>query len=209
MSLRYGLICSNAGFLGNPVAEGMFGETGLAMANVFLIPLRIMMWSSGLGIYTGNNDWKSTVKKVITHPCILACLAGVLIMCLQVPIPAVPKNVIQTIGRCNTALSMMVIGMILAGADIRLLFDQEVLAYSVLRLAVMPALVYGVCRLFSMPSLVTGICVVLTGMPAGATTSILASKYHADEIFATKLVVVSTVLSMVTIPLWSMALAEI
>lgn len=130
-------------------------------------------------------------------------------MCLQVPIPAVPKNVIQTIGRCNTALSMMVIGMILAGADIRLLFDQEVLAYSVLRLAVMPALVYGVCRLFSMPSLVTGICVVLTGMPAGATTSILASKYHADEIFATKLVVVSTVLSMVTIPLWSMALAEI
>lgn len=209
MSLRYGLICSNAGFLGNPVAEGIFGETGLAMANVFLIPLRIMMWSSGLSIYAGNNDWKGMIKKVITHPCILACLAGVLIMCLQLPVPAVPKNLIQTIGRCNTALSMMVIGMILAGADMRLLFDREALAYSVLRLAVMPALVYGVCRLFSMPPLVTGICVILTGMPAGATTSILASKYHADEIFATKLVVISTLLSMVTIPLWSMALAPV
>lgn len=207
MSLRYGLICSNAGFLGNPIAEGMYGETGLAMANVFLIPLRIMMWSSGLAIYTRSTDWKGTVKKVITHPCILSCLLGIAVMCLQIPIPAVPVGIIQTIGRCNTALSMMVIGMILAEADLRLLFDKEVLMYSVLRLVMMPALVYSICRLLSMPSIVTGICVILTGMPAGATTSILASKYHADEIFATKLVVASTVFSMVTIPLWGVALA--
>ena len=188
MSLRYGVICSNAGFLGNPIAEGMFGETGLA-------------------IYTRSTDWKGTVKKVITHPCILACLLGIGAMCLQISIPDMPGNVIQTIGRCNTALSMMVIGMILAEADIRLLFDREVIAYSLLRLAVMPGLVYVVCRLFSVPSLVTGICVILTGMPAGATTSILASKYHADEIFATKLVVASTIFSMVTIPLWGVAVA--
>ena len=207
MSLRYGVICSNAGFLGNPIAEGMFGETGLAMVNVFLIPMRIMMWSSGLAIYTRSTDWKGTVKKVITHPCILACLLGIGAMCLQISIPDMPGNVIQTIGRCNTALSMMVIGMILAEADIRLLFDREVIAYSLLRLAVMPGLVYMVCRLFSVPSLVTGICVILTGMPAGATTSILASKYHADEIFATKLVVASTIFSMVTIPLWGVAVA--
>lgn len=207
MSLRYGMICSNAGFLGNPIAEGMFGETGLAMANVFLIPMRIMMWSSGLAIYTRSTDWKGTMKKVITHPCILACLLGILAMCLRISMPALPGSVIQTIGRCNTALSMMVIGMILAEADIRLLFDREVLVYSALRLVLMPALVYLVCRLLTMPSLVTGICVILTGMPAGATTSILASKYHADEIFATKLVVASTLLSMVTIPLWGVVLA--
>lgn len=207
MSLRYGLICSNAGFLGNPVVEGMFGEAGLAMANMFLIPLRVMMWSSGLAIYTRSSDWKGTVKKVVTHPCILACVLGVLIMCLRIPMPGLLMNVFQIIGRCNTALSMMVIGMILAKADLRLLFDREVLFYSLLRLAVMPGLVYAVCRLISAPYLVTGICVILTGMPAGATTSILASKYHADEIFATKLVVASTVLSMITIPFWGVVLA--
>ncbi len=206
MSLRYGLICSNAGFLGNPVVEGMFGEMGLAMANMFLIPLRVMMWSSGLAIYTRSSDWKGTIKKVVTHPCILACVMGILVMCLQISLPDILMNVFQTIGRCNTALSMMVIGMILAKADLRLLFDREVLFYSILRLAIMPGLVYGVCRMFSMPYLVTGICVILTGMPAGATTSILASKYHADEIFATRLVIASTILSMITIPLWGMVL---
>lgn len=209
MNLQYGMICSNAGFLGNPIAEGMFGETGIAMANVFLLPLRIMMWSSGLAIYARSNDWKANIKKVITHPCILSCLLGIVIMCLQISIPTVLNNVIQTIGRCNTALSMLIIGMILAQADLRLLFDMEVFTYSVLRLVMMPALVYGMCRLFSIPYLVTGICVILTGMPAGATTSILASKYHADEVFATKLVVGSTVLSMVTIPLWSLVVVTV
>ncbi len=209
MSLRYGLICSNAGFLGNPVVEGMFGEMGLAMANMFLIPLRVMMWSSGLAIYTRSNDWKGTIKKVVTHPCILACIAGILVMSLQISLPDILADVLQTVGRCNTALSMMVIGMILAKADLRQLFDREVLLYSVLRLVLVPGLVYGVCRILSMPYLVTGICVILTGMPAGATTSILASKYHADEIFATRLVIASTVLSMITIPLWGMVLTAV
>ena len=198
MSLQYGVICSNAGFLGNPVAEGVFGPIGLAMASVYLIPMRIMMWSSGIAIYTQSTDWRGTVKKVVTHPCIIACVLGLLLMVSQWQPP--------TIGNCNTALSMMVIGMILEEADLRTLFDREVCAYSFLRLIVMPAVLYGLCLLLHVPALVTGVCVLLTAMPAGATTSILASKYHADELFATKLVVTSTVLSMVTIPIWNMIL---
>lgn len=206
MSLQYGVICSNAGFLGNPVAEGVFGSIGLAMASIFLIPMRIMMWSSGIAIYTQSTDWKGTLKKVATHPCIIACFVGLILMLTQWQLPAVAENTITTIGNCNTALSMMVIGMILADANIFALFDKEVLAYSLLRLLVMPVALYAVCLLLKVPALVTGVCVILTGMPAGATTSILASKYHADEIFATRLVVASTILSMVTIPIWSILL---
>lgn len=206
MSLQYGVICSNAGFLGNPVAEGVFGSIGLAMASIFLIPMRIMMWSSGIAIYTQSADWKGTLKKVATHPCIIACFAGLLLMLTQWQLPAVAEKTITTIGNCNTALSMMVIGMILADADIRALFDKEVLSYSLLRLILMPLVLYGICLFFHVPALVTGVCVILTGMPAGATTSILASKYHAGELFATRLVVASTILSMATIPVWSMML---
>ena len=206
MSLQYGVICSNAGFLGNPVAEGVFGSIGLAMASVFLIPMRIMMWSSGIAIYTQTTDWKATLKKVVTHPCIIACFLGLILMLTQWQMPAVAEKTIVTIGNCNTALSMMVIGMILADADVRSLFDKEVFAYSFLRLILMPLALYAVCLLCHVPALVTGVCVILTAMPAGATTSILASKYHADELFATKLVVASTILSMITIPVWNMIL---
>ncbi len=206
MSLQYGVICSNAGFLGNPVAEGVFAAMGLAMASIYLIPMRVMMWSSGIAIYTQSKDWRATAKKVATHPCILACVLGLILMIGGLNLPELVLRPLSTIGNCNTALSMMVIGMILADADLRTLFDREVLGYSLLRLVLMPLALYAACLLLRLPALVSGVCVILTAMPAGATTSILASKYHADELFATKLVVASTVLSMITIPAWSVLL---
>lgn len=206
MSLQYGLICSNAGFLGNPVAEGVFGSIGLAMASIFLIPMRVMMWSSGIAIYTQSTDWKATFKKVVTHPCILGCFIGLILMVSQLSMPAFMTSTITAIGNCNTGLSMMVIGMILADANIFTIFNKEILAYSLIRLILMPVTLFAICKALSVPALVTGVCVLLTAMPAGATTSILASKYHADELFATKLVVASTVLSMITIPVWSLIL---
>ncbi len=209
MSLQYGLICSNAGFLGNPVAEGVFGAIGLAMASIFLIPQRIMMWSSGIAIFTQSTDVKATLKKVVTHPCIIACFVGLALMISQWTPPEVITKTITTIGNCNTAFSMMVIGMILTDADIMSLFNFEVLRYSFLRLIIMPAALFGICTLLGIPSLVTGVVVILTAMPAGATTSILASKYGCDEIFATKLVVASTILSMVTIPVWNIILTSV
>lgn len=206
MSLQYGLICSNAGFLGNPVAEGIFGPIGLAMASIFLIPMRVMMWSSGIAIYTQSTDWKATCRKVVTHPCIIACLLGLILMITQITLPRFVNSTIAAVGNCNTGLSMMVIGMILADANILTIFNKEILFYSLIRLILMPAALFGICTALSVPSLVTGVCVILTAMPAGATTSILASKYHADELFATKLVVASTILSMLTIPVWNIIL---
>lgn len=206
MSLQYGVICSNAGFLGNPVAEGLYGSVGLAMASVYLIPMRIMMWSSGIAVYTKSTNWKSICRKVLTHPCIIACVLGILLMGTGYQLPEVIEKPLTYIGNCNTALSMMVIGMILYGNNLLKMVDGKVLCYCLMRLVIMPLLLLFVCQLLKMPSLVTGVCVTLTAMPAGATTSILASKYQANEFFATKLVLVSTILSMVTIPAWQMVL---
>lgn len=61
--LQYGTICSNAGFLGNPIAEGIYGAEGLVLASVYLIPQRIMMWSSGLAVFSGSSDKMKTLKK--------------------------------------------------------------------------------------------------------------------------------------------------
>mgnify|MGYP002111596747 CR=1 FL=1 len=83
--LQYGTICSNAGFLGNPIAEGIYGAEGLVLASVYLIPQRIMMWSSGLAVFSGSSDKMKTLKKVVTHPCILACVLGIILMVTGLP----------------------------------------------------------------------------------------------------------------------------
>ena len=204
--LKYGIICSNAGFMGNPIAEGVFGSMGLTLASIYLIPQRIMMWSEGIAIFTEAPSKKELTKKVITHPCIIACGIGIVLMLTGWTPPVFVNEVITSVSNCNTAMSMMVIGMILADADPRTLVDKDIIFYTVLRLAVMPFLVWIPCQLLGVDSLVKGVSVLLAAMPAGATTSILASKYDGDAEFAVKLVVFSTAASLISTPLWSMIL---
>lgn len=206
-NLSYAMICSNAGFLGNAVTEGVYGATGLMLTSIYLIPQRIMMWSEGLAIFSGESNRRAAVKKVVTHPCVIACMLGLLAMALKVPVPAILQTPIQSIGRCNTPLTMMMIGMILSEIGGKALVDRTILRFTVHRLVLMPLVVYLVCRLLPVGSTVTGVSVLLAAMPAGATTTMLASKYGRDPEFATKLVVFTTLCSVPAIFIWSVALS--
>jgi Predicted permeases len=207
--LQYATICSNAGFLGNPVAEGVFGSMGLSYASIFLIPQRIVMWSAGLSYFTESPDRKTLIKKVATHPCIIACAVGLILMLTQFQLPSFLLSAVESLSSCNTAMSMLVIGMILAEVDLKAMFDKKVLYFTVFRLVLIPVIVFIPCLLLNMAPMVTGACVLLTAMPAGATTSILASKYEGDAVFATKVVVFSTVASLITTPIWSIILTSL
>ncbi|MBR6767149.1 MAG: AEC family transporter [Clostridia bacterium] len=204
--LRYGIICSNAGFLGNPVAEGVFGAEGLLLASVYLIPLRIMMWSEGIAIFSGVNDRKAAVKRVITHPCVVACAVGIFLMLTKLPVPELILAPVQTIGKCNTALSMLVIGMILADVRPRELLDRDLALYSLHRLVFIPLALMVALKLLGVDPLITGVSVLLAAMPAGTTTAMLADKYGCDPQFATKMIIFSTLCSIPAISLWSLIL---
>jgi predicted permease len=204
--LQYGTVCSNAGFMGNPIAEGVYGGEGLMYASIFLIPQRIVMWSAGVSYFTESPDRKTVVKKVATHPCIVAVYIGMFFMITQLQLPVFLENTIRNVGSCTTTVSMVLIGTILAEVKPGTIFDRGIVKYTVIRLILIPLLVFAGCRLFSVDPLLSGVSVLLTGMPAGSTTAILAAKYDGDYIFATKCVVVTTLLSLITIPLWCMVL---
>ena len=206
--LMYATVASNSGFLGNPVAEGVFGSMGLALASVYLIPQRIVMWSAGVSYFAKGNNRREVVKRVVTHPCILAVLVGIVCMLTQVSLPSFLDMALRDIGNCNTAMSMMVIGTILADVKPREILDRSILIFSVLRLILLPLVVYGVCLGVGIDGLVTGVSVLLTAMPAASTTAILAAKYDGDAIYASKCVVLTTVLSLLATPVWSMILLK-
>lgn len=204
--LQYGTVCSNAGFMGNPIAEGVYGAEGLMYASIFLIPQRIVMWSAGVSYFTESPDRKTVVKKVLTHPCIIAVYIGLILMITRLPLPVFLQNTIRSIGGCTTTISMVLIGAILAEVEPGSILDRGIVKYALIRLFLLPLLVYLSCRVFYVTPFLSGVSVLLTGMPAGSTTAILAAKYDGDYIFATKCVVVTTLLSLVTIPLWCMVL---
>ena len=206
--LRYATICSNAGFLGNPIAQGVFGMMGLTLASIYLIPQRIMMWSEGVSVFTEAPTKKEMLKKIFIHPCIIACEIGIVLMLTGWRPPHFLEETITSVSNCNTAMSMLVIGMILADADPKTIIDKDVLFYTFIRLLIIPFCVFIPCWLLHTDSLVMGVSVILAAMPAGATTTILASKYDCEEEFSVKLVVFSTAASLITTPLWNMILLK-
>ena len=205
--LQYATICSNAGFIGNPLMEGIWGMEGLAMASVYLIPLRVMMWSNGLAVFSGESDRKTVIRRVLTHPCILACALGIVLLLTGFRLPDAVLAPVKSIGQCNTAMSMLVIGMILERMELRSFLDRDALLFSLHRLILLPGIVFLILRLLPLDAEVVKISTLLTAMPAGATTSILAEKYGMEPEFATKIVIVSTLLSLPTIFCFTLLLA--
>ncbi|MFQ6793313.1 MAG: AEC family transporter [Thomasclavelia sp.] len=197
--LQYGTICSNAGFMGSPLIQGLYGLDGLLFASIYLIPQRIVMWSGGVACFSDAKG-KDVIKKVITHPCIVAVFIGMVLMISQVQLPNFITVSIQSLSNCTMALSMIVIGGILAEIRFKDVLNKLTIYYSVIRLLVIPILVLIPCVLLSLPSLVTAVATVLAGMPAGSTTAILAEKYQGDAKLAVEIVFLSTALSLFTIP---------
>lgn len=207
--MQYATVASNAGFLGNPVAEGVFGSMGLALASVYLIPQRIVMWSAGVSYFTGDSERFSLnarvhmLRRIITHPCIIAVAVGLVFMLGQIQLPSFLDAALKDIGNCNTAMSMLVIGTILADVRPRDMLDRSIFLFSGLRLILIPLIVYAGCLACAVEPLATGVSVLLAAMPAASTTAILAAKYDGDAAYASKCVVTTTVLSLLTTPVWS------
>ena len=204
--MQYATMVSNAGFLGNPIAEGVYGATGLMFASVYLIPPRIVMWSAGLSLFTDCPSKKDVVKKVLTHPCIIAVYIGMALMITQITLPSFLGTTVKSLGGCTTSLSMILIGTILAEVDFKTILSKTMLYFTAIRLIGIPLLVLLACRACHVDTLLTGVSVLLAGMPAGSTSAILAKKYDGDYIFATKCVVFTTFMSLFTIPVWCMFL---
>ena len=206
--LKYATLCSNAGFLGNPLVEGIYGSMGLLYASIFLIPQRIVMWTAGVSCFTTAKG-KDVIKKLITNPCIIATIIGLLIMIFQIPLPDFATKTIKAISSCTTVMSILVIGSILSDFPIKEVFSKLTAYYSFLRLIVLPALCAIICVIVRLPILVTCVASVLVGMPAGTTTAILAEKYGGDSKLGVQLVFLSTLCSLITIPILVMVLEKV
>ncbi len=202
--LQYCTIVPMSGFLGNPIAEGIYDELGVLYTSIFLIPMRVVMWSVGTTYFVADAevDKKKVLKNVATHPCLVAIYLGLFFMITQIQLPSVVTETVRYIGNCNSALTMFIVGTILADVKLTTIFNRDTITFSVFRLAILPAIALGVGRLLGLDSVSLGVSVLMTGMPAGATAAIFAARYKSDAPFATKCVVMTTLVSMITLPLW-------
>lgn len=203
--LRYSTLISNAGFAGLPQAHAAYGEVGLFYGSVYIFPQTVFMWTAGISLFV-QADRRTKIKRILLNPCILAVFLGLPIMLLQFTLPEPVVMAVNTIGDCTTPLSMIVIGMTLADIPLRSVVNRDTLLLCFFRLIGIPGLVLAALRLLGADPMLIGVSVLLTSMPVGATAPVLAQKYGVDHVFASQCVFLSTVLSLVTVPLLTLFL---
>ncbi len=206
--LSYGIICSNSSFVGLPVARLLFGDLGVIYTSMFQIPLRFTMWTAGLSLFTSVSR-KDAFRKLVRHPCIIAVFAGLLLMAAPVSLPGFLDSAVASVSSCTVPVSMFVIGTILADAPIRSMFSKPVLWYTCLRLVLYPLLLCVLLKPLHLDTTLTNVCILMTGMPAGSTGSILADKYDCDAVFASQIAFASTLCSILTIPLLTLVMETV
>ncbi|MCI9592780.1 MAG: AEC family transporter [Lachnospiraceae bacterium] len=198
--LQYCTLVNNSGFLGMPMVSAVYGADGLLYASIFIIPNRIMMWTAGLSLFTVS-DFKSKCKNILLNPCIITVFLGLARRILNLPFPEFLDKAIANIGAVTSPLSMMVIGTMLVGVSWKALFEPSIFYLTAVRLILLPLVALGFMRLLNFDPLLTGVSLILTGMPAGSTSALLAAKYGADEDYASRCIITTTLISLITVPL--------
>ena len=204
--LQYTTLSSNSGFLGTAISEGLYGDLGLLYNSIFLIPMRVFMWSIGLSYFTTPPSRREILRKVFLHPCLVGLYLGLFFMLTPCTLPGLLDSTVRSMAACTTPMVMVITGSILADMDPRHLVDRDALYFSAIRLAGLPLITYLCCLFLPLEPEAAGIAVLMSGMPGASTTVLFAAKYDSDAPFATKCVVVTILLSVITIPAWGLLL---
>ena len=160
---------------------------------------------------------QTSVASMIFSPINIATLLGIIFLVMQIPFPGIYSvvsetipdallGVINTVGAVTTPVSMMIIGMNLAKSSIREAFtDKDVITSSAMRLVFMPLMALGVVKLFGVPAAYLTACVfpLIISMPSPSASVMLSEQYGADVAFPSRITVLTSLMCIVTIPLFA------
>ncbi len=198
--LRFAVDFSNAGFMGLPLVEGIVGSKGVMYGSFFIVVFNIFCWTYGFRMMSGGQ--KMSWKVLLLNPGIIGLIFGLPIYFLDLHLPAVVSEPVSFLAALNTPLAMMIIGSYIAKVDLHsFVSDMAVYKVAALRLLAAP-LLFFLCLLVIRPEpnlFVTS--VIQAACPVAANTVLFAVQYQCDSQLASKTVAVSTVLSVVTIPI--------
>lgn len=189
------LVFGNTGNLGLPLALFAFGETGLGYAVVVFAVMAILSFTVGVWFVAGGGN----PAKVLREPLVGATLLGALFLWQGWQTPAFLTNALDLIGQM--AIPMMLITLGVAVARLRPSHLARATGLSLVKLAICTAVPVAVGLWFGLSGVALAVLIVQVATPVAVTSYLLAEKYGADSDAVAGLVVASTLLSVLYLPL--------
>ena len=199
--LHFANVFSNCGFIGFPLINSIYGAEGVVYTSIFNMIFTIALWTYGVMIFT-NSISKENIKKVFVNPAVIAVYIGIIIMIFKINLPLFIIDTSKIVGDMTAPISMIIVGSILSKVRIKDIFKEVSIYYgAVIKLIIIPSILYLMSFLIKDKSNVVNTIIILQGMPAAAMTSILAADYNKEKEYSAIVVFVTTLLSIVTIPI--------
>ncbi len=201
----FAMIYSNFGFMGLPVIQALCGKEALLAFTFYTMPLYLTVNVLGANILSSTKKEQKTSIGSVLNTVTIAILLGIVMGLLGLKLPTVIGTAVSALGNCVTPLSMLLIGIILGTGSIKeMLGDYRIYLLSAIRLIAIPLLVAGVLILFGASGIYLTIPVMISAMPIAANSAILSEIGGGGNAYlAAKCVFVSTMLSLLTIPIFA------
>jgi predicted permease len=181
-----------------PIIYLAFGTEGLFAATLFYIPNALLVFT--LGVYIASNKhWKESVKEIFKVPLIYAAILGVLCNLLRIEVPDIIVSPLNFIGLMALPLILITLGYSLS--TIKIASFPTTLLASFLRMGVGIVLGIFMVHLFDLSGILRSVVILNSAMPAAVLSSVLATKYDNEADLVSSVVFVTTVISLITIPL--------
>jgi predicted permease len=203
------VIFGNTGFIGIPVINALYGKNAVFYASIVEMVNNIFLFTIGIILIQLSAGVKAKINlKGMLTPGMFGIIIGFALFLLNLELPGFIGDSISIIGAATTPLSMIVIGVQLGHISIKeLLGDKNLYLLSFMKLLIIPAAVFLLLR-FGLKdvSLLAKVIIIEFAMPVAACTTIFSQQYNGDVAFSTKGVMLTTIFSIITIPIFAVLL---
>lgn len=205
--LRLEAIFSNCGYMSFPLQKAILGDIGVFYGAMYVAVFGIFFWSYGASMM--NKEKTFSFKKVMFNPTIIAVILALILYLVKLRLPGVVGNAVTALSNLNTPLPMIVIGYYLSTASVTAAFkDARIYLSAFLRLILIPAIMLGLMLLCGIRGIPLIASIVAVSAPAAAAGTMFSIKFERDTLCSVNAVTFTTLLSILTMPLF-VAIAQL
>ena len=195
--------CTNTSFLGIPIALAILGQRSAVGAGIFDMVTTVFNFTIGFAILSasGKDDQKKSPLDILKAPVVYACLIAIAMFFTGWQLPAGAQSVLASIGEITSPLAMLVVGALVAQADLKSVFTEwRAYPFAIIRQLVMAVVLFLLVRAISPEPILADLFAIMFALPTGAIVPTFADMCGADSELGARNTVVSTLLSFVLIP---------
>lgn len=205
-SLRYRVsifssVYSNCGFMAIPLLSATLGADGVFYGSSYLAVFTIFYWTHGICLYGGSIK-EISIKNILTNPGIIGTFIAVILFVLRIKLPYVVGESVKYLAGLNTPVAMIILGAYITRVNFKEAFRNKGLyIVTLLRLLILPAVAVLLAKIMPIDDVAKKAILISASCPTATVTALLATRYDLDSVYASELVSITTVVSILTIPL--------